>query len=849
MTDPAAPMKSIKQQFIDKVIEFGWMPATVLQSLEQNSSNNFLHALRRIKRLNDTEIQQVFEAIGIPAANLSYIDPEAANILDEETFESIFETHKLMPIGLSDTTVTIVMDDPTSAEALAAIQPLVGRHISITYARHDAQRAALANAVKLYYLHFAFDDARPHFQSVPDDIYEQARAQATSSDTVAHALVRIGAMKDAEAFSALARFEGLPFQAFLPQSFDTSISEEQARRLNAVVTQRNEDRASVVTDHPDNENRENIAQALQLPLQRVTFTITTPAILDASYDSAYSAKRIQRPPQSLTEALIRQGALPESARDDEKAPDTALKQGQITEEQLGRALALYRNLPFIEPEENPPQNNVIGNVPEHILKEHRAFPHSINTNGELVILIADPRQKNSINAITRNVKGTVVFAIATPTAIAKLLHTNLISRQNIDKLSEEVKTRAAARQGVEAAAQEDNTTLKVVHDLINEAVIDRASDIHLEQREDGLHVRYRIDGELDNRNILPAANASSIITTIKNLARLKIEEKHAFQSGRIAYRRDDLDLNLRVETSRINAGIDGGEQVVMRILHKTVNLGNLESLLFSPANASRFRNVITRPNGIIIFCGPTGSGKTTTIFTALKEISTPARKTITIEDPVEITLPGISQHEVNPARKVTMSTALRSFLRQDPDVILVGETRDAETAKVAIEAALTGHLVITSLHTNTAPGAITRLREMGVEDFNIGASVLGVLGQRLVQRLCPNCREEYTPDAEERKALGIPEDQNVTLYRKHEGGCPQCLRRGYKGRVAVHEFLTITPAIRAAIVQHKSEKEITDIALHDPDVPFKTMREDGLWKVAQGYTTQDKVHAATNQDA
>lgn len=840
MTDP---ILSITKRLTGKLAELGMIPAATLDALidNQTSNSSILNSIRRTRRVTDGQIAQAFEAIGIAPANLNHIDPEAVSIIDGDHFEAFFERYKAMPYLRDEGQVTVVMDDPTNEEALRELKRLIEGHLVITYARKEAQDVALQNAIMLYELSDAFEQSRAHFPSVSDEQYQAALAHAQPGDTVAHALVRVQAQTDAEAFAGLASSYGLPYHGFLPNRFSAeTLPEQDARALNTVVLTIDERHAQVITDHP--EKQMQVEERLGVPVHT---SVTTPAIMEATFDEAYAASRKVTPPGSLTQALIRMKKLPDSEASNDKAPDEALKAGRITEEDMGRALALYRNIEFINPDERPSNPAALGMVPEHILKENRAWPHSVLDSGELLILISDPRHKPTINAITRNVKTPVVFAVATPTAITRLLHSKVVRQQNIAELSREVESRAVVRN--DDNVSDDNSTLRVIHGIIKEAHIDRASDIHLEQREDGLHVRYRIDGIIDNRETIPASNASSIITAIKTLARLRLEEKVAFQSGRIAYTRDDLDLNLRVETSRIAAGNEGGEKVVMRLLRKTSNLGSLESLLFSPTNLQRFVRTLEQPHGIVLFTGPTGSGKTTTIFTSLKRISVPQKNTLTIEDPVEITLPGISQHEVNDRRGVTMASALRSFLRQDPDIILVGEIRDADTAKVAIEAALTGHLVIASLHTNTATGAITRLREMGIEDFNISAAINGIMAQRLVPKLCSNCKQPYTPDEAERLELGLNPTEPVTLYRPNPNGCAQCLRRGYKDRIALHEFLSATPAVKNAITTHQSETVIAKIAMEEQE-PMVPMSQDGNWKVAQGLTTRELVRTATKSE-
>ena len=319
---------------------------------------------------------------------------------------------------------------------------------------------------------------------------------------------------------------------------------------------------------------------------------------------------------------------------------------------------------------------------------------------------------------------------------------------------------------------------------------------------------------------------------------LNIAERRVPQDGRVRFKDKTMEVDLRLSTLPTVYG----EKSVMRILKKASSIPEIEQLGFADYNFTRFSDVIQKPYGIFLITGPTGSGKSFSTFSILKRVAVPEVNVTTVEDPVEYEIPGINQTQVNNKAGLTFASALRSFLRQDPDIIMIGEIRDTETAKIAVEAALTGHLVIATLHTNDAAGAVTRLEEMGVEPFNISASLLGVLAQRLVRKVCKDCRVEYTPDPEILRRMGLAESEvkGQTLYRGV--GCEKCGGSGYNGRYAIHELLTVETAVETAIVQGKSSSEIKDVAVEGG---MKTLRDDGVFKAFKGITTLEEVLART----
>jgi type IV pilus assembly protein PilB len=380
--------------------------------------------------------------------------------------------------------------------------------------------------------------------------------------------------------------------------------------------------------------------------------------------------------------------------------------------------------------------------------------------------------------------------------------------------------------------------IKLVNAIIMQAIHEGSSDIHIEPSENSLEVRNRIDGILHDAAKIPKHLQAAVISRIKIISDMNIALKRSPQDGRFQIKIGKSPIDFRVSTFPTIYG----ENVVMRILDPSSIMIGLENLGFSQHNFDQFKDLINRPHGIILVTGPTGSGKTTTLYAALNSINSPEKNIITVEDPVEYRLHGIRQSQINPKAGLTFASGLRSILRQDPDIIMVGEIRDLETAEIAIQAALTGHLVLSTLHTNDAPGALTRLTDMGVEPFLISSSVVGVLAQRLVRTICPSCRSEEHIDLEALKRLGInflPD--NFKLFKGK--GCKSCKNTGYKGRIGIYELMLLDDAIRDAILNHSSSSAVRKIA---QEKGMKSLREDGMEKVGRGITSIDEVIRVTS---
>ncbi|MGK2852688.1 MAG: GspE/PulE family protein, partial [Microbacteriaceae bacterium] len=382
---------------------------------------------------------------------------------------------------------------------------------------------------------------------------------------------------------------------------------------------------------------------------------------------------------------------------------------------------------------------------------------------------------------------------------------------------------------------DDSPIVRFVNLIVSQAITDRASDIHIEPAENDMRVRYRIDGVLHEMQRAPKAIQSGVISRLKIMADIDIAERRKPQDGRISVIHDGRKIDLRVAT----LPTVWGEKVVMRILDNSTSTMSLESLNLLERNFEVYRESYSKPYGMILITGPTGSGKSTTLYTTLNSVSRPEINVITVEDPVEYRMAGVNQVQVNPKAGLTFATALRSILRSDPDVVLIGEIRDQETAQIAIEAALTGHLVLSTLHTNDAPSAITRLVEMDIEPFLVGSALDCVVAQRLGRRLCPKCKVAYTPEVSELVNLRVGFQDGMDLPELFRpAGCTHCSNTGYRGRIAIHEVMAVTEEIARHAVMHSSSADIARTAMEQG---MLTLREDGWQKVLMGLTSKEEV--------
>jgi type IV pilus assembly protein PilB len=520
--------------------------------------------------------------------------------------------------------------------------------------------------------------------------------------------------------------------------------------------------------------------------------------------------------------------------------DTLVQSGKISPEMLARSLAMQLGYEFIEEGNASIDPYVVTLVPEATVRRYNAIP--IRLEGDtLVVAMKDPRHVFALDDIRLITGKEIQPAVATEDALVRLVNRFYRNGENMDELAravmEEVGQKEEERQ--EVSAIDDNALVRIVNSIIREAVINDISDIHIEPRPDQVVVRVRKDGSLREYMTMPKGSGPAMAARIKIMGGLNIAERRMPQDGRVRFKDKNIEVDLRLSTLPTVYG----EKAVMRILKKSSSIPEIEQLGFGAHNFQPFEDVIKKPYGMFLITGPTGSGKSFTTFSVLKRIAVPEVNVSTVEDPVEYEIPGINQTQINPKAGLDFARALRSFLRQDPDIIMVGEIRDQETAKISVEAALTGHLLIATLHTNDAAGAITRLVEMGIEPFNVSASLIGVLAQRLVRKVCANCKVEYTPEPEVLRRIGLSEAEiaGKTLYRGV--GCDKCNGSGYNGRHGIHELLVVDDEVETAIVQEKSSLEIKQIAA---GLGMKTLRQDGILKAFEGITTLEEVLARTS---
>lgn len=515
-----------------------------------------------------------------------------------------------------------------------------------------------------------------------------------------------------------------------------------------------------------------------------------------------------------------------------------VQSGALTEPQLVRVLAMQVGLEFVDFTDFTPESGVRRKLSGAVCKQHTAMPVRVH-DGVLVVALADPGNVVALDDL-RNASGLQVQpAVAVRDDLRQVINRCYRNDSDLDELTTALHHESTAFQEAQAAlvadTESDAPVVKYVNLMITQAISDRASDIHVEPGEHEMRVRYRIDGVLHEVMRSPASVSNGVISRLKVMADMDIAERRKPQDGRLSVTHEGRKIDLRVAA----LPTVWGEKVVMRILDNSTAQMALEDLGFSDDNFDRFRVSYTKPYGMILVTGPTGSGKSTTLYATLNIVSRPEINVITVEDPVEYRIPGINQVQVNAKAGMTFAAALRSILRADPDVVLIGEIRDAETAQIAVEAALTGHLVLSTLHTNDSASAVTRLTEMGIEPFLVGSALDAVVAQRLARRLCDRCKEPYEPSAGDLTNAGYPfqvVDGVPQLYRP--GGCSRCSQTGYRGRVALHEVMTVTPEIEKLAIARASGSQIDEVARSQG---MAGLREDGWLKVLQGVTSVEEL--------
>lgn len=535
----------------------------------------------------------------------------------------------------------------------------------------------------------------------------------------------------------------------------------------------------------------------------------------------------------LVEAgLITEEQLQEALK--EKAPgqklgDALLQRGYITEQQLIEVLEFQLGIPHVSLYRYPIDPKLTNLIPKEFAKRHMVMP--LKMEGErLLVAMADPMDFFVIDDLRLSTGFQIETAIASKDDILRAIH----KYYDIDESVEDFLQMAPAPETAEEEREieEDSPIVRLVNQILQLAVEQRASDIHIDPQETKVLVRYRIDGMLRTDRALPKHMQSMLTARIKILANMDITEHRIPQDGRIKMNIDFHPVDLRVSTLPTIYG----EKIVIRILDLGAALNDIHKLGFNQLNLQRFIELIERPNGIVLITGPTGAGKSSTLYAALNHLNSEEVNIITIEDPVEYQIEGVNQIQVNPNVGLTFAQGLRSILRQDPNIIMVGEIRDRETAEVAIRASLTGHLVLSTLHTNDALSTITRLIDMGIEPFLVATSLAGVVSQRLVRRVCRDCQEEQEPTKRE---IEIFARRGMKIDKLIRGrGCPTCNMTGYKGRIAIHELLVMTDEMRRVILNKEPFSKLRELAIKNRMI---FLIDDGLLKVKQGLTTLEEV--------
>lgn len=534
----------------------------------------------------------------------------------------------------------------------------------------------------------------------------------------------------------------------------------------------------------------------------------------------------------------------------ERLEQTLIRKGYAKDDVIFQCLANYYGLPYVDLDSYLIDDKAVKIVPEDIARRHTIIP-IFKIGDRLTVAMENPLNLPALDELRNRTKMEIEIVISTENKIRKAIEQHYGSgitkiedtfRQSLQQNIQQQREGPDYHKTYELELKESIESLEAtsatkMFDLIlMQAIRDRASDIHLEPDEKSLRIRFRIDGYLFETLTLPKAVHPAITSRIKILAEMDIAETRLPQDGNFNVKMGDRGFEIRVSTFPTIYG----ENVVLRILDQTSPLLSLEDLGLSEDILIQFKKLLRRPNGMILVTGPTGSGKTTTLYACLNIINSVDKNIITIEDPVEYRLPLVRQTQVNPKAGITFATGLRSILRQDPDVIMVGEIRDLETSEIAIQAALTGHLVLSTLHTNDAPEAITRLLDIGVEPYLISSALIGVLAQRLVRTICPHCKIPMPTDKVILKEFGnlVKElKQEPTLFKGK--GCKQCKQSGYLGRTGIFELLVINEKIKALISERASTNEIREVA-HE-ELGLRSLREDGLLKVLKGITTLNEV--------
>jgi type IV pilus assembly protein PilB len=828
----------------------------------------------------------VEESIGVPLVTLPRVDvmQDALAKVPADLAQEV----GALAFALDGDRLRVAFVDPLDALAIEEIEDASGCLVE----PYQALRKELAWALATFYPELGLDPPADFEVDVGQRLGALAlekgwitepqlnaaiEAQKKTGGLLGRQLVEQGALDDERLARLLAEQAELPFLERLDEPDDdvkmsTSLLRLDAVQFSAVPYQR--DGETLVIAIADPRRRPDVEAIVQQPIR---FVATTDREVQERVEKLYEAdkgrlgetllmsKKLKREQlrraleeqaklgkvKPLGEILVDMGYVTQAEVNDAlnkqrsgggRLEDTLVQSGKLSPDMLAKSLAMQLGYEFIEEGDVEVDPYAVSLVPEATALRYQAMPIRVQDDDTLVVAMKDPRHVFALDDIRLITGKEIQPAVATEETLGHLLGRFYRANADMDELAtallEEVGGRDAQQQEEDTSAIDENALVKIVNNIIREAIVSDFSDIHVEPRPENVTVRVRKDGSLREYMTMPKATASALVARIKIMGGLNIAERRVPQDGRVRFRDKNAEIDLRLSTLPTVYG----EKAVMRLLKKASSIPEIEQLGFAEYNFRTFSDVIQKPYGMFLITGPTGSGKSFTTFSILKRVATPDVNVSTIEDPVEYEVPGINQTQVNMKAGLDFARALRSFLRQDPDIIMVGEIRDHETAKIAMEAALTGHLLIATLHTNDAPSAITRLTEMGIEPFNVSASLIGVLAQRLVRRVCVNCRVEYTPEPDVLRRLGMSEGEirGRTLYRGV--GCEKCNGSGYNGRYAIHELVAVDDDVESAIVREASALELRDIAV---EKGMRTLRQDGVHKAFEGITTLEEVLART----
>lgn len=826
------------------------------------------------------------ETIGIPTVNLPRTEVMADAIAKVPA--DLAQEIGAIPFKLEDDLLRVAFSDPLDALAIEEIED----ETDCIVEPYKALNTEIQWALATYYPELGLAPPQEINVDVSQRLgnlalkkgiitqehFDQAAIQQQQTGILlGRALIELGALSEAQLAELLAEQAGIPFLEVLEpasgkaaDSLSSALLRIDAVQYEAVPYKQKNDTLIIALADP------NRMRDLQAIVDRpVEFVCTSPDQVKNRIDSLYDessqigetllqSKKLKREQlreamqkksqlgrgASLSDVLMEMGVSEEDIQAAKKRQrsgggkleDTLVQSGKISPDMLARSLARQLGYEYIENEKINIDPLAVALVPENTVHRYDIMPIRLEGNS-IVVAMKDPRNVFALDDLKIITGKDIQPMVASAETLKALTDRFYASSVDMDELSKELVEQVGSGDDVQEAdtsAIDDNALVRVVNNIIRESALNDISDIHIEPRPDHILVRVRKDGALREYMTLPKETGSALSARIKIMGGLDIAEKRKPQDGRVRFRDKSMTLDLRLSTLPTVYG----EKSVMRILKKADSIPEIEKLGIADYNFQKFSDVIQKPYGIFLITGPTGSGKSFTTFSMLKRLARPEVNVTTVEDPVEYEVPGINQTQVNIKAGLTFASALRSFLRQDPDIIMVGEIRDQETAKISVEAALTGHLVIATLHTNDAPGAVTRLEEMGLEPFNIGASLIGVIAQRLVRRACKNCKVEYKPDPDVFRRIGLDPAlvEGKTLYKGV--GCEECSGTGYNGRAGIHELFIVEDAIRDAIVRGASSTEVKELAIQ---LGMKTLRDDGIHKALEGVTTLEEVLAKTSE--